>query len=519
MKSIATRSGACVALALLVIFLGCGGGSTTSSQQATDPSPQQPQQQQPTDTQYLSQSEVQAVVNATAASINDPLVIAVTDRAGRPLAVFRKTGAPTTAVGNFSVVVNANELAIALARTAAFFSNDQAPLSSRTVRYISGIHFPPGIANTSNAPLYGIENTNRGCKLSDSFAPGQTLPPPLSLDGTTGLGMITGKVDVNDSNQTAVNPGGVPIYKNGDVAGGVGVVGSAPDVSEFAAFSASAGSLPSFPAPGAVVINGITVPFVVQTTIPAGFSPDPSFTGSYVVGPVASPAPVAEGYLIAPQAGPIGGLSASEVAAIVANAVSTASVTRAVIRLPIGQRTKMVISVADLDGTLLALYRMPDATVFSVDVSVAKSRNMTYFNSQQVNFADLPVVPVGTAVTNRTIGFGAQPFYPPGIDGSPNGPFFQLFVNDVQQPCTQGSQPSQGVKQSGIVFFPGSLGLYRNGVLIGGLGVSGDGVDQDDYVTSGGATGYEAPTNIRADQIIDQGVRLPYLKFPRNPTQ
>src|SRR5271157_5922231 len=102
MKSIATRSGACVALALLVIFLGCGGGSTTSSQQATDPSPQQPQQQQPGDTQYLSQSEVQAVVNATAASVNDPLVIAVADRAGRPLAVFRKTGAPTTAVGNFS---------------------------------------------------------------------------------------------------------------------------------------------------------------------------------------------------------------------------------------------------------------------------------------------------------------------------------------------------------------------------------------------------------------------------------
>jgi hypothetical protein len=46
----------------------------------------------------------------------------------------------------------------------------------------------------------------------------------------------------------------------------------------------------------------------------------------------------------------------------------------------------------------------------------------------------------------------------------------------------------------------------------------GDGVDQDDYVTSGGTKGFEAPTNIRADQIMDQGVRLPYFKFPRNPT-
>jgi len=525
MNFLATRWGAILPLALVAVCLGCSGGSSTAStQQVSDPPPAQ--QQLGPDTQSLTAAEVQSVISAAAAAANDASVIAVTDRSGRPLAVFRKTGAPATAIGNFSVIVDANELAINLARTAAFFSNDQAPLSSRTVRYLSGIHFPPGITDTSNAPLYGIENTNRGCKLSDDFAPGKNLPQPLSLDGTTGLGMITGKVDVYDGNQTAVNPGGVPIYKNGDVAGGVGVVGSTPEVSEYEAYTAATGAATTnpqlaflaVPAPGAVVINGITVPFVIQTTIPAGFSTDLSFTGGYFFGPVASPAPVPNGYLINPRDGAVGGLTAAKVTAIVSNAVSTASVTRAVIRLPIGQRTRMVISVSDLDGTLLALYRMPDATVFSVDVSVAKSRNMTWFNSQQVNPADLPGVPVGTAVTNRTIGFGAQPFYPPGIDGSPNGPFFQLFVNDVQNPCTQGSQPP-GTKQSGIVFFPGSLGLYQNGVLVGGLGVSGDGVDQDDYVTSGGAAGYEAPTNIRADQIIDAGVRLPYLKFPRDPTE
>jgi hypothetical protein len=69
-----------------------------------------------------------------------------------------------------------------------------------------------------------------------------------------------------------------------------------------------------------------------------------------------------------------------------------------------------------------------------------------------------------------------------------------------------------------VVFFPGSEPLYINGVLVGGLGVSGDGVDQDDYVTAGGAAGFEAPTDVRADQIVIDGVRLPYLKFPRNPT-
>jgi len=72
--------------------------------------------------------------------------------------------------------------------------------------------------------------------------------------------------------------------------------------------------------------------------------------------------------------------------------------------------------------------------------------------------------------------------------------------------------------QSGIVFFPGSEPLYKNGVLVGGLGVSGDGVDQDDFVTAGGAAGFEPVASIRADQIVINGVRLPYLKFPRNPT-
>jgi hypothetical protein len=50
------------------------------------------------------------------------------------------------------------------------------------------------------------------------------------------------------------------------------------------------------------------------------------------------------------------------------------------------------------------------------------------------------------------------------------------------------------------------------------LGVSGDGVDQDDFATAGGAANFPAPVAIRADQVFDQGVRLPYIKFPRNPT-
>src|SRR5262249_20997872 len=66
---------------------------------------------------------------------------------------------------------------------------------------------------------------------------------------------------------------------------------------------------------------------------------------------------------------------------------------------------------------------------------------------------------------------------------------------------------------------PGSAPLFRNGRLVGGLGVSGDDVEQDDYVTAAGAAGYEPPPELRADQILLRGVRLPYWKFPRNPEQ
>jgi hypothetical protein len=92
-----------------------------------------------------------------------------------------------------------------------------------------------------------------------------------------------------------------------------------------------------------------------------------------------------------------------------------------------------------------------------------------------------------------------------------------LYQFDTTHPCTQGAQPANPY-QNGIVFFPGSLPLYRNGVLVGGLGVSGDGVDQDDLVTNGGASAFQAPPRVRADRVMDEGVRLPYLKFPRNPT-
>jgi len=508
-----------IAAVLAMLLIGCGGG--TSPPVAPPPIPA---------VQALQVADVQNIVQAAVNAVNVDMVVAVTDRAGFVLGVFRTQNAPATAAGNFGQVQNANDVAVALARTGAFFSNDQAPLSSRTVRFISGIHFPPGVLNQPSADLYGIENTNRGCTLvNDPIFQGK-IPPSLALGGGFGLGVITGKADIMDSNAAAVNPGGIPIVYKNVVVGGIGVVtrSSNLNVAEYAAFAGSTAARsgptdtfgPTPAAPGVVFIGGIALPFVNQTFRPAGFSAGPvAGSGSFFVAPASSQGRPPEGDLMAPAAGPLGGLSAADVKQILDNAETTANTTRAAIRLPLGSKARMVIAVADLDGTIIGLRRMQDSTVFSIDVAASKARNMVYFNTASRTVADLNGVPMGTAVTNRTIGFGAQPLYPPGIDGSNAGPFFNLYTMDLANPCTQGFQSgAANSNKSGIVFFAGSAGLFRNGALAGGLGVSGDGVDQDDYVTSGGTKGFEAPTNVRADQITDQGVRLPYFKFPRNPT-
>jgi len=509
-----------IAGALALLLIGCGGGNPS----AIVPPPPVPA------VTPLQIADVQKIAQAAVNSVGVDMVVAVVDRAGFVLGVYQTQNAPATGLGNFNTTVNAADLAVALARTGAFFSNDQAPLSSRTVRFISGIHFPAGIANQPPADLYGIENTNRGCTLVDDPAFESKVPPSLALGGAFGPGIVTGKKDVMDSDPNAVNPGGVPIFYQDVVLGGIGVVTSSANlnIAEYAAFTgattrrgAAGDNFGPTPAPpGVVYMGGVALPFVDQITLPAGFSAGPvAGTASFSVSPSNSTGQPPDGDLIAPDNGPLGGLTAADVTQILNNAEAEAKLTRAAIRLPLGSRASMAIAVADLDGTIIGLRRMPDSTVFSIDVAASKARNMVYFNSSSRIAADLNQVPMGTAVTNRTISFGAQPLFPPGVNGATPGPFFDLYTMDVMNPCTQGFQSgAANLKKSGIVFFPGSAGLYKNGVLVGGLGVSGDGVDQDDFVTSAGTTGFEAPTAIRADQIFIEGVRLPYFKFPRNPT-
>ena len=486
-----------------------------------------------TDVACLTAADVTNAVQGAATAISpDTMVIAVVDRAGSPLAVFRKAGAPATVTGNFGVAgANANDYAVNLARTGAFFSNDQAPLSSRTVRFISGIHFPPGVTNKPPAALYGIENTNRGCALNpvlDAVVPRATsftTGTPCTAASIGACGIITGKADRFDSNPATVDGGGVPIFKDGRVAGGIGVTGVSRDAAEFAAFTGSIAGGPRFgprvAAPGTIFLEGIQLPFVNNTFRPAGVGAG-VFAGAFVVGPIPSPreAGVPSGFLVGPNADASAGgtLTAGNVATIVSRAVAQAARTRAAIRLPLGSATRMVIAVAGLDGTILGVFRMPDATIFSIDVAATKARNVIYFSSATRNPGDMPGFPLGFSMTARTIGFGAMPLFPAGLDGTSPGPFFGDFIRDVNNPCTQAQDPNNVANQSGIVFFPGSIGIYAGGTLVGGLGVSGDGVEQDDLVTAAGVTpDFVAPPSIRADRVLIGGVRLPFFKFPRNP--
>jgi hypothetical protein len=79
---------------------------------------------------------------------------------------------------------------------------------------------------------------------------------------------------------------------------------------------------------------------------------------------------------------------------------------------------------------------------------------------------------------------------------------------------------------NGLQIFPGSVPVYRGAALVGGIGVSGDGVDQDDMVAflglqrasaALGASVQQAPTNMRADTLKPQGTRLLYVQCPQAP--
>src|SRR6202034_1787337 len=172
-------------IAMTAALSSCGGSSGVENGGGSNPPPPPP----PESSQMLTSQDVDALIQgASTAAQSDTMAIAVVDRLGRILAIYKAPSAPALVTGNFGNMVPPDELAVSVARTGAFFSSDQSPLSSRTVRFISGIHFPPGVMNAANAALYGIENTNRDYILSSGLS--ATIPPAGLIDGSLpGLGL------------------------------------------------------------------------------------------------------------------------------------------------------------------------------------------------------------------------------------------------------------------------------------------------------------------------------------------
>jgi len=645
--------------------LAVGPGSLALGEQDLQPPPDSLGLPQET----MTAAEVETILQrAAAASASSDAIITITDRNGRILGVRVESGVATEIISDPAKLVFAIDGSVALARTGAFFGNNQAPLTSRTIQFISqstiterevnsdpsitdpnstvrgpgfvapvGIkaNFPPNVPFTPQVDLFAIEHTNRDgiyavgpdrikgtaddVLLTQRFNadgtfvdPGQELFPPESYGVESGVSPRTANgIPIAQGRGIATLPGGIPLYKNGQVVGGIGVffpgkTGYATEENsalsttfdptksdrsleaEWIAFAAAGGvraaigiplppELAVFDLEGVALPAGYGLPFgridLVGITLdvfgPGGTYDGPNTllkvgggvgrgnpndganqivndNGTAVPGDdvfLRDGVPAPDGWLVQPHDGV--GVTAAEVTQIINQGIAEANATRAAIRLPLGSRTKMVFSVTDRDGNILGLYRMPDATIFSIDVAVAKARNVAYYaDAAELQPIDqLPGVPAGTAFTNRTFRYLAEPRFPEGIPGAPFGFFSQLndgganplnaqqvgaplpasayqsvLGYDAFNPGTNFRDPNNLNNQNGIVFFPGSAPIYRGNALIGGFGVSGDGVDQDDVVTSGGQVGFGVPViNQRADQIYFRGVRLPYQKFNRNP--
>jgi uncharacterized protein GlcG (DUF336 family) len=486
----------------------------------------------------VQQIITQAVTRAVEISPNS--VIAVTDREGFVLGVWNVRGGEPTPPEVATCVSKAG--------TAAFLSSDQNAFTSRTAGFIIQQHFPPGVQNTPTGPLVGVGLSNLFFSDINKFkAPGSVtifspspglaiVPVPLtSLDGT---------------------PGGLPLYKDGHLVGGIGVTGDgtpAP-ITGFRAENpfvfipgydkdedvALAGQIGYKPSPDIlatnVFINGISLEYIESTTnLPGTLTLQGNVAAAYPIrgAPAPFPYPIAtlggvEGQIRQPiMSDPVPGtingqprLTAAEITGILDIAADRVRTTRAGIRLPIGTQMQAFITVVNFpneDGfapTVLGTFRTGEATMFSWDVAVQKARTAVAYSNNGNTLA----------MSTRTVGFLAQSHYAPGIDANPPGPFFgqqEIFsgllgtLQNVTLDPTPNTSPDL---PNGITIFPGGFPLYRNGQMIGAIGVSGDGVDQDDIVAASGTENFLTPLEIGADETVFEGARLPYAKFPRDPS-
>ncbi|MBV8537037.1 MAG: heme-binding protein [Alphaproteobacteria bacterium] len=616
-----------IVVALTSVLCGgasnCGGGGSSNSGAGTSPSASTAPAAQNLTTSAVTQIILQATHEATARGA--PATIAVVDRVGNVLAVSQMSGAPTAVTvtggrgvtgGLEGVSVPATTAAVAKAITGAYLSSGGNAFTTRTASQIIQENFNPGVNNQAGGPLFGVQFSQLPCSdFSNHFSSG-IGPGPFASP----LGL-------------SADSGGLPLYSSdGTLIGGIGVVTKTTYTLDRNIFDvdvdndeviALAGQT-SFAPPSSITasnitVNGLTLRYTDATS--ANFATSVQAGGSLnlvtVTGFYKSSAGVLAGtqygtaasgirpdngatysgvnaYIFVdgtntnrfpPKAGntpPGSAITAAEAQSLVSSALSTAFQTRGQIRIPTNSFAQVTVAVVDLDGTILAMARTPDAAVFGADVAVQKARSSVFFsrtdaastinsltaatNSAAPSFADYitrskslvdsTVFSDGIAWSERAIGLIARPFYPDGINGNGPGslsltfaswsPFddglqLDLVRSDIANGAGGAAAPSAGCGNqggtgglptvtpnhvtrlaNGLQIFAGAVPIYRNSTLVGAIGVSGDGIDQDDLVAflgvqNGPSTLNNAPSGIRADTLSAGGVNLRYVNCPASP--
>jgi uncharacterized protein GlcG (DUF336 family) len=635
-----------------LILSSCGGGGSSGDGNSTGNSAPPPSPPPPSSAarlysdpapESLTVADVERVISlavAEAQARNLPSTIAVVDRVGNVLGVFVMNGAnlglkiPDAPVGASSntdlqglnlPAPAAVAGAIAKAITGAYLSSSGNAFSTRTASQIVQQHFPPAptTVGLESGPLYGVQFSQLPCsdmmQRFGSFGAAALIGPKRSPLGLS------------------ADAGGFPLYKNGVVVGGIGVMGDGiygfdpnildvdNDTEEFIALAATQGFAPgedikaerisvdgtllrysdattaglrgrtaqSFAALSGSVGNLVRVPGYSSGSIIAGsvFGSEASgvraattaeFSNrdAYILsdGSGTNRFPIRAGTDAASVATP---LSSAEARALLEESFTIMSRSRGQIRRPSDNHAQMTISLVDTHGAVLGIVRGPDAPVFGTDVSLQKARTAAFFSNPRAAsdlaanasphvgaflgkartfFGNSNIFTGQHAWTTRAISNISRPYFPDGEIGRPPGPFspdingFNPFSTGLQSAliagnitthvgfllgsnpdtptrCTTTPDVSTGQNrlQNGIQIFPGSVPVYRGSTLVGAIGVSGDGIDQDDMAGFLGANNAglrvggigNAPPAIRTDQIeVTVGgtkVRLRYIGCPFAP--
>ena len=520
--------------------------------------------------QSLTVADVQTVIAqavSKAVAINQKVTVSVTDKEGNLLGTFAMTGtSPNTLIrsvgragqGLENVTIPASAASHSKAGTAGIFSSGGNAFTTRTASFIIQEHFPSLIDNRPGGPLYGVQFSTLPC--SDIAI--AALPVGLSGD-PGGIPLYKNGVAV----------GGVGVEGDGLYTVDRNPADNDQSYEETIALYATKGfESPEFIRADNILVEGIRFPFAnttnTDTVSSIAFASLPGLVTAVVraapasdfvpgvlngiTGQYSSRFPVIAG----------SSLSVSEVQTILGNAAVTANRTRGAIRQPIGSNARVTMTVVDTDGKVLGIFRQPDAPVFGLDVAVQKARTANFF-ARSDSGAKLTAAGFGSfvsraaadgiglngsiAFSERAIGFLHRPLFPDGINGTQAGPFsssladwspfnvglqtelIKAFFTSPPVACRgieynkkeflMAPCPCTSINEvrNGIQIFAGGLPIYRGSTLVGAIGVSGDGIDQDDLIAAGGANTFAPAETIRSDRTFVRAVRLPFLKFPARP--